>query len=154
MNCMGPTARSCVRVAVVRAVVGVVDRREAVAVEHRAEDRGDGGAVGVDLPPRAWPDSTLPIAASSCQGRLQPGLDSRERRLGLLVRVQDGGGYAGLGAAGAPGRCRGRRRGRGCSAAAGPCSTASCRSLASSSDGVVAPRLSLPPASCGDAGGL
>lgn len=27
-------------------------------------------------PPRAWPDSTLPIAASNCQGRLQPGFDS------------------------------------------------------------------------------
>ncbi|CAM5658600.1 hypothetical protein SVIOM74S_09098 [Streptomyces violarus] len=35
-------------------------------------------------PPRAWPDSTRPMAARSCQGRLQPGLASRSAASAFL----------------------------------------------------------------------
>ncbi|RAN16251.1 hypothetical protein A3838_03120 [Streptomyces badius] len=73
MNCIGPTARSKVpspsyapsSVSRIRAkpLPSSAGPRIGVRVVPRASTR----------PPDAWPDSTLPIAASSCHGRPHPG---------------------------------------------------------------------------------
>src|ERR1044072_6959459 len=76
MNCIGPTARSW--------VVSPSNSPPSVSlIMAKPLPLRAGPRMGLTvvpfsstLPPRAWPDSTLPIAASSCHGRLQPGLDS------------------------------------------------------------------------------
>ncbi|CAM5521448.1 hypothetical protein STENM327S_09356 [Streptomyces tendae] len=120
-------------VAVVDAVVGVLGEGEAVAVELgrwcgrwwcRRRRRGRRG------PDR---DPTLPMAASSCHGRLQPGLDRRSSDSAFLYasrtvrgcrprRSPGGGGARGRGGVGAVegrqvgvyGRCRWRSARRTC----------------------------------------
>ncbi len=84
MNCIGPTARSCVVSPSktpwsVSAIIakplpfscGPVIRWRVVPSASTA-------------PPRAWPDSTLPMAASSCQGSRQPGSDWATRASAFL----------------------------------------------------------------------
>jgi hypothetical protein len=75
MNCIGPTARSCV-VSPSKAPSSVslmLAKPLPFRTGPRIAERVLPSAS--TLPPRAWPDSTLPMAARSCQGRLQPGLD-------------------------------------------------------------------------------
>lgn len=84
MNCMGPTAWSyellpsylppSVSLIIAKPLPSSCGPRIGEIVVPSAETR----------PPRAWLDSTLPIAASSCQGRLQPGLDSRSSASAFL----------------------------------------------------------------------
>ncbi len=122
MNCMGPTARSWVvspsyappSVSVIRAKPLPLSTgpRMGVYVVPSASTR----------PPRAWPDSTLPMAASSCQGRLQPGLDSLRADSAFLYASSTVAGMPASAAAtssgspgrsmevpGLPGFCRGGR---------------------------------------------
>ncbi len=77
MNCMGPTARSY-------ALSPSYAPLSVSAISAKPLPSSLGPRIGEYVvpfastrPPRACPDSTLPMAARSCQGRLQPGLDSR-----------------------------------------------------------------------------
>lgn len=73
MNCIGPTARSCVESPSYAplSVSGMLAKPTPLRTGPRI------GGVEVPAastaPPRAWPDSTLPMAASSCQGSRQSG---------------------------------------------------------------------------------
>ena len=90
MNCIGPTARSC------------TGRRPTCRCRCRVMSAkplpsSTGPRIGLHVvpfastaPPRAWPDSTWPMAASSCHGRWQPGLALRDRLLRALVGGQHG----------------------------------------------------------------
>ncbi|CAM5483874.1 hypothetical protein SCYAM73S_03916 [Streptomyces cyaneofuscatus] len=80
MNCIGPTARSYVRSPSCTPLS--VSRISAKPTPSRAGPR-----IGVSVvprastrPPAACPDSTLPIAASSCHGSRQPGSLRRKDR--------------------------------------------------------------------------
>lgn len=77
MNCMGPTARSYVLSP--SYAPWSVSLMLAKPLPFRTGPRIGDRVVPLasTRPPRAWPDSTLPIAARSCHGRLQPGLDAR-----------------------------------------------------------------------------
>ncbi|GAA3306575.1 hypothetical protein GCM10020295_63140 [Streptomyces cinereospinus] len=74
MNCIGPTARSY--------VLSPSNAPSSVSLMcAKPSPFSAGPRIGVivspfalTLPPLAWPDSTLPMAASSSQGRLQPGV--------------------------------------------------------------------------------
>ena len=92
----GPDGAVVAAVAVVRAVVGVFDEREAVAVELRAEDGAGRGAVRVDPAAAGLTGLDLADGREELPGQVAAGLGRAQRRLGLLVGVEDGRGYAGL----------------------------------------------------------
>lgn len=71
MNCIGPTARSCVESPSYAPPSLSLIRAKPCPL--RAGPRIGENVVPLSstLPPRAWPDSTLPIAARSCHGRRQ-----------------------------------------------------------------------------------
>src|SRR5690606_18101270 len=87
-------------VAVVDAVVGVLDEREAVAVELGADDRAQRGAVGVDASAAGMAGLHPADGGEELPGQIAGGLLLPQRRLGLLVGVEHGRRYAGLGGAG------------------------------------------------------
>lgn len=77
MNCMGPTARSY-------ELSPSYTPPSVSLMFAKPLPLSCGPRIGVRVspaeltrPPWAWPDSTLPMAARSSQGRLQPGLDAR-----------------------------------------------------------------------------
>jgi hypothetical protein len=76
MNCMGPTAWSYVLLPSYWPLS--VSLMSAKPLPSSAGPRILEVVVpfASTWPPRAWPDSTLPMAARSCQGRLQPGFDA------------------------------------------------------------------------------
>ena len=73
MNCIGTHGAVPHDVAVEEAAVGVTDRREGAAVEHRAVDRRVHLVVGPDLAPLAGAGPIWPMAASSAGGRWHSG---------------------------------------------------------------------------------
>jgi hypothetical protein len=99
MNCMGPTAWSYWLLPSYCAVVGVLDEREAVAVERGAQDLGGRGAVRVDLAAAGLARLDLADGGEELPGQVAAGLGLGEFGLGLLVGVEDGRGDAGLGLA-------------------------------------------------------
>lgn len=105
----GPDGAVVAAVAVVLAVVGVPDEREAVAVELRAEDRAGRGAVRVDLAAAGLARLDLADGREELPGQVALGLGRAQRRLGLLVGVEDGRGDADLGLAARHRRTDGRR---------------------------------------------
>jgi hypothetical protein len=96
-------------VAVVGTVVGVLDEGEAVAVELRAEDRRDGGAVGGDAAAAGLARLHPADGREELPGQVAAGLGVAQRGLGLLVGVEDGRGDARLRGAGGCGEWPGAR---------------------------------------------
>jgi len=73
MNCIGPTARSCV-LSPSYAPLSVSEMLAKPTPSRTGPRIGESVVpLASTRPPRAWPDSTLPIAASSCHGTWQPG---------------------------------------------------------------------------------
>ncbi len=76
MNCIGPTARSCVE-SPSKAPLSVSEMFAKPTPLSTGPRIGEKVVPSAStLPPRAWPDSTLPMAASSCHGTWQPGSEA------------------------------------------------------------------------------